>query len=88
MTAMIEINLFREHARVVRSVDVAGVAWPVHKLQAIAVAGVVGLISLLALTPELTAWLSGVALVTTWLVARHLPGNAATAPASNPPGIS
>ncbi|MGX7693429.1 hypothetical protein [Gordonia polyisoprenivorans] len=88
MTAMIEMNPVREHARAVRTVDVAGVAWPAHKLQAIAVAGVVGLISLLVLTPELTAWLSGVALVTTWLVARHLPGNAATAPASNPPGIS
>lgn len=88
MTAMIESNPTYGCDTAVRTIDIAGAAWPVYKLQAVVVAVVVGIASLALFTPEITAWLSATALVVTWLVARQLPGNAATARGSNPPGIS
>ncbi|MGC4934869.1 hypothetical protein ACLQ3C_14435 [Gordonia sp. DT30] len=80
MTAIIESNPSHPRARAVRTVDVAGAAWPAHKLQAVAMALVVGVIGLAVLGPQIAAWLAAGALSVTWVLARHLPGNTVPAP--------
>ncbi|GAA1482925.1 hypothetical protein GCM10009624_33650 [Gordonia sinesedis] len=90
MTTLIEPNpVRRTAATTTRTVSVAGVPWPVHKLRAVLAALAVGVVVLVVTrSPELTAWLSGGTLLAVWWVGAHLPGKAATDPRSNPLGIS
>lgn len=72
MTAMIETTPAVSPRVATASVDLAGVSWPLYKLQALAVAVVVAVITLVAFASlEVVAWASAITLVVTWWVARH-----------------
>lgn len=89
MTTLIDVDSSHREPRAARTVDVLGVPWPAHKVHALVVAAAVALVSLVLVgSLEVTAWVSGLALLAVWWGGRHLPGTAAVAPASNPPGIS
>ncbi|MDL9937429.1 hypothetical protein QSJ18_11795 [Gordonia sp. ABSL1-1] len=89
MTAFIAFEAPARQRRAVRTVDVAGVAWPAYKLHALLV-GIVVAMAIFALTAsgQLTMWVTAGAVLVVWWGGRYRPGNAAVAPASNPPGIS
>ncbi|MGW0036038.1 hypothetical protein [Gordonia sp. NPDC003376] len=88
MTAMIEpTTVVRGSTLPTR--DIAGVAWPVHKLHAVIAALIVAAVSLVVFTSiETTAWLSGLTLLLVWWGERYRVGKAATASRSHPAGIS
>jgi hypothetical protein len=89
MTTLIDVNPCRPAPRAARTVEVLGVRWPAHKAHAVVaglVAAVLGLVFLGS--PQVTAWVTGVVVLAVWWGERYLPGKAAVAPASNPPGIS
>ncbi|MBN0971626.1 hypothetical protein GR168_14375 [Gordonia sp. JH63] len=89
MATLIDVDPGRPASRQPRTVDVLGAQWPVHKAHAVAAAVVVALVSLVLLgSLAVTAWASGLTLLAVWWGERYLPGTAAVAPASNPPGIS
>ncbi|MCG7632438.1 MULTISPECIES: hypothetical protein [Gordonia] len=89
MTTLIDVDPSHREPRAARTVDVFGVQWPAHKIHAVVAAAAVALVSLLLVgSLEITAWASGLVLLAVWWGERYLPGTAAVAPASNPPGIS
>ncbi|MBD0860113.1 hypothetical protein IA539_02650 [Gordonia sp. zg691] len=85
MTTVFDVDPYRP----ARTVDVFGVRWPARKAHAVVAGLAVALLSLLAFgSPQFTAWVTAVTVLAVWWGERYLPGKAATAPASNPPGIS
>ncbi|MFT4042396.1 MAG: hypothetical protein QM673_04465 [Gordonia sp. (in: high G+C Gram-positive bacteria)] len=57
----------------VRTVEVAGILWPLYKLHAVAAALLAALITLsVTRDPQITAWVSGVVLISVWWVERYL----------------
>ena len=54
------------------TVAVAGVAWPLYKLQAVALAVLVGMLALIATgSGQITMWLSAATLVGVWWLQRY-----------------
>ncbi|WP_044506900.1 hypothetical protein [Gordonia sp. KTR9] len=89
MATLIDVDPRHRAPRASRTVDVLGVLWPAHKVHALVAAAAVALVSVLLIgSLEVTAWVSGLTLLAVWWGERYLPGTAAVAPASNPPGIS
>ncbi len=89
MTTMIGINAHRPVRRAHRTVEVFGVDWPAHKAHAVLAGVATAVVTLLIFgSLQATAWVTAVAVLAVWWGERYLPGNAAVAPRSNPPGIS
>ncbi|SDU40715.1 hypothetical protein [Gordonia westfalica] len=89
MTTMIGINAHRPVRRAPRTIEVFGIEWPAHKAHAVLAGVATAVVTLLIFgSPQATAWVTAVAVLAVWWGERYLPGNAAVAPGSNPPGIS
>ena len=89
MAMLIEANPGRAERPAPRTVSIAGVSWPVHKLHAVLAAAAIGLMLLVVTrSAEITAWGAAATLLAVWWGEPHLSGNSATEPRSNPLGIS
>ncbi|GAC70011.1 hypothetical protein [Gordonia soli] len=90
MTALIEPTPIRRRVPA-PVVDVAGTDWPRHKVLAV-VAGLLAALLTLSVTGsgQVTMWVTAVVVLAFWWGdrIRQVVGDAATAPRSNPPGIS
>jgi hypothetical protein len=88
MTTLIEIVHGPTHhtERTSRTVDVAGVAWPVYKLYAV-IGGLLAGLGALLITDsgQITMWVTAVAVLTVWWGGRMLaPALRATSPGTPP----
>lgn len=75
MTTIIESLDTNRPRHLHATVDLAGVAWPVYKVQALIVAAVVALaVLVLTQSGQVTMWACGLTLTTVWWAGRLYPG--------------